>query len=74
MKLLNIVGIALFGSLLLVATVALTSEYLFGRELAMLTTIPVALAVGMGARRTAEKILGYTTLEAMKEGQDDTGN
>ena len=74
MKMLNLLLLALGGSLTLVMAVAISSEYFFGREIAMLITVPIALAAGMSARRLAEKFLGYTTLEAMKDGSDDSSN
>jgi hypothetical protein len=74
MKLLNIIGLALSISFLSIMGLGMGLEALLGRETAMYIVLPVGLLIGMSARRIAEKLLGYTTLEAMREGSDDTRN
>lgn len=72
MKMLVLIVTAYGGAAVIAMSIAVSSEYFFSREIAMMITIPVALAIGMSARRLAEKFLGYTVLEAMKEGSDDS--
>jgi ACR3 family arsenite efflux pump ArsB len=74
MKIFNILAIALLGSFVTIMGLSIGLEALLGKDTAMYIVLPTGLLIGMSARRIAEKILGYTTLEAMKEGSDDTGN
>jgi len=74
MKAFNLVFLALGGAAVLVFGASMLAEQLFERETAMLIVIPLALTVGMSARRVTEKILGYTLLQALQEGNDDTSN
>lgn len=73
MKLLNIIGLALGGAFITIMALSIGLEALLGKDTAMVVVMPLGLLIGMSARRLAEKILGYTTLEAMKEGSDDAG-
>lgn len=74
MKLFNIIALAYGGSFLTIMALAMTVESLVGKDQGMFIVVPLGLFIGMSARRTAEKLLGYTVLEAMKEGSDDSGN
>ena len=72
MKVFNLIALSLGGALLIVMGISVLSEAILGKESAMFVVMPVALIVGFNARRTTEKILGYTLLEALKEGSNDT--
>lgn len=74
MKLLNVVGLSLGGAFVVIMGLCMAGEALLGRETAMYVVVPPALLIGMFARRIAEKILGYTVLEAMKEDSNDSRN
>jgi len=72
MKAFNLMALALGGAMVIILGGSMLAESLLGKETAMLVIMPVALLVGFSARRVTEKILGYTLLEALKEGSNDT--
>ena len=74
MRLLNIILMSYVGAFVVIMALAMGLESLLGRDMAMYIVIPVGLLIGMSARRISEKILGYTVLEAMKDGRDDSSN
>ena len=72
MKVFNIV----VGSLVFAVSVsmgaAIVAEKFLDKNTAMFVVVPVAMILGMNSRRIVEKFLGYTLLEAMKEGSDES--
>lgn len=70
MKALNLVALSLGGALVVVYAASLLFDFLLG-DSAPIVIAPLALIVGMSARKTTEKFLGYTLEEAMKEGKDE---
>lgn len=72
MKTFNLFALSLGGAVVVVMGASMLAEQLLGRETAMVAVVPIALLVGLSARRVTEKILGYTLLEALREESNDT--
>lgn len=72
MKAFNIIALSLGGALLSVLFLSYVSELIFGEDIAKFLVIGPALIIGMSARRTVEKILGYTLLEALRGDDENT--
>jgi hypothetical protein len=70
MKAFNLVATAIAGAFAIIMTLSLVAELLLG-ENAAIVVLPVAFFVGFSARTTAEKFLGYTLYEALKN--EDSG-
>ena len=71
MKAFKLTALALGGGMLIVMGISVATDMLFGKQIGMFITMPVALLIGLNARRGAEALLGYTLLEALKEDQND---
>ncbi len=69
MKAFNLIALTMALALLSVGTVCVIGDYLFNADTAKFVVMPFALLIGLSARRITEKILGYTLLEAMKDGE-----
>lgn len=74
MKVFNIVALALGGAIFVSMGIATLTGIFLEHSLAMPVTIALSLLIGFNARRTVEKLLGYTLEEAMKEGRDEPGS
>jgi hypothetical protein len=70
MKTFNLVALALAGSVMLSMLVAEIARMLMG-ESGIYVALPLSLFIGLNARKGAEKLLGYTLLEASKGEPDD---
>lgn len=72
MKAFNLVALAITGALLLTIAIAIIADKVLGKETAMMVVPPIVILVGMSARITMEKILGYTLYDALKEDSDES--
>lgn len=71
MKAFNIISLALGGAALISMGAAVVLGAILPHDVAMPITLVISFVVGFNARRTAEKILGYTLEDALKEGKDE---
>lgn len=69
MKMLKLTILSLGGSIGIIYGVCVLSDMILGRPYGILLAAPVGIAIGAKARTMAEKFLGYTTTEAMKDDQ-----
>lgn len=67
MKLLKLLILVYGGSFALITALCKIVEYSIGMENGLIVVIPLGLFIGLNARLAAEKILGYTVYEAMKD-------
>lgn len=72
MKAFNLIFTALGGALVIVMAVVVAADYFLDKNTAMVVVVPVAMLIGMNARRSAEKYLGYTLLDAMRGDKDES--
>ena len=70
MKALNLILLALSLALIGSMGTAVLTEHFLSRDVAMPITLTISLLLGLSARRLTEKALGYTLLDAMKEGEE----
>ena len=70
MKVFNLTVLAIGGSVALSMLVAEIAKTLMG-ESGIYVALPLSLLIGLNARKGAEKLLGYTLLEATKGESDD---
>lgn len=69
MRTFNLIALTLaFAGVSILGACAL-GEYFLGDD-AKYIVLPFGLILGMSARRLMEKVVGYTLLESMKDGQD----
>lgn len=71
MKAFNLIMLSLALVILTVTGLSALGEYLVGEDLAKFIVLPIAMVLGFSARRITEKIVGYTLLEAMKDGESN---
>ncbi len=72
MKAFNLTALAIGGAFVIMMGVSMLADAFLDKSTAMLVVMPIGLLVGLSARRVTEKILGYTLLEALREGNNDT--
>jgi len=66
MKIINLVALAILGSMILSAAISIVIHAILPQTVATVITLVVSFLVGYNARQATEKILGYTLLEAME--------
>ena len=70
MKVFNLIALAIAGSVVISMLTAEIAKILMG-ESGIYVALPLALLIGLNARKGAEKLLGYTLQEAMQGAKDD---